>query len=90
MDIPKESAIHILSDCDRFANLRQEVFGDPFAALPLTYSNKDILAFLRKADIEVLPMLGMEKEYDQDIEREKRRLEKQNKKQKKKKASQPK
>ena len=91
MDKPKESAIHILSECDRFANLRQEVFGDPFAALPLTYKNNNILHFLSKADIEVLPMLGMEQEYDQEVEREKRHLDKVAKKNKKKrKASQPK
>ena len=84
MDKPKQTAIHIFSECDRFANLRQEVFGDPFAATPLTYKNNNILHFLREADIEVLPMLGMEQEYDLEVEREKRHLEKLNKKNKKK------
>ena len=84
-----ETAIHILSECDAFANLRQEVFGDPFAALPLLYNNNNILQFLRRADLEVLPMVGMEEEYDREIEKEKRRQEKLEKHNKKT-ASQPK
>ena len=90
MDLPKQSAIHVLSECDAFANLRQEVFGDPFASLPLQYNNNNILHFLRKAEIEVLPMMEMQKEYDINIEKEKRHLAKKAKGSQKKTASQPK
>merc|ERR1712110_1158185 len=74
-DRPKETAIHLLSECDALAQLREECFGDPFPSCPLKIKNSKILHFLNVAGLETLPMLEMQAEFDLEIEKEKRRLD---------------
>ena len=75
-DRPAETAIHLLGECDALAQLRMECFGDPYPSLPFKIKNAKILHFLNIAGLETLPMLAMDKEFDLEIEKEKRRIKK--------------
>ena len=73
-DRPKETAIHLLSECDALAEFRMECFGDPYPSCPFKIKNSKILHFLNVAGLETLPMLEMQAEFDLEIEREQRQI----------------
>ena len=76
-DRPVQTAMHIFGECDAFVQDRVRYFGDPFPPVPFKIPTKKILAFISGTNLEVLPMLSLEREAEiQERIAEKNRLKK--------------
>ena len=63
-DRPVQTSMHIFGDCERFADVRMQCFGDPFPDIPFEITKKQVLNFLWQTKLEILPMLKIEKEQE--------------------------
>ena len=50
----EESSFHIFAECDRFAALRLQIFGQDQLTQPFSVKNKQIVQFLRESKVEAL------------------------------------
>ena len=59
---PVQTTIHLFSDCEKFANARLRNFGEPFMEPPFDLTKNQILKFIWDIQLDVLPMMDIEKE----------------------------
>ena len=50
----EESTFHIMAECPALARARQEIFGIPFQRIPLQWSVKQVVSFVRETPIDSL------------------------------------
>ena len=48
----EETTYHIISECDKFARLRMEIFKDPYPAPPFKFKSHKLIQFLKESGIE--------------------------------------